>query len=131
MKNAGMASLTISGCNGANDWSDRWRASSRMAWAVKDIMIVADQLAGNASSISRESSTMVSGWWPFSNSAYLKACAIDEEAAEQAVLLAGDPVSVMVAADEDDGGEGGSIRGRFNELHVSRPSEIATFIALR
>src|SRR5579883_575573 len=33
------------------------------------------QLPGKVSSILRDSSTMVSGWWPFSNSAYLKAWA--------------------------------------------------------
>ena len=48
-------------------------------------------------------------------------CAVDEEAAKQAVLFARDPVAAAVSADKDHGGCGGATRGRFDELHVVCP----------
>jgi hypothetical protein len=48
--------------------------------------------------------------------------AADEQAAIEAVLLLGDPLSPLVAANEDDGG-GRAARGRFDEFHFCIPSE--------
>jgi hypothetical protein len=45
--------------------------------------------------------------------------AIDEQAAIKAVLLLGDPLAALVAADEDDG-RCRAARGRFDEFHVSQ-----------
>jgi hypothetical protein len=47
---------------------------------------------------------------------------IDEQAAKEAVLFLGDPVASSIAADEDDGANLGTPRGRFDEFHVQCPS---------
>src|ERR1700758_5168182 len=48
--------------------------------------------------------------------------AVDEQAAKQAVLLAGNPVAVPVSADKDHIGRGRVTRWRFDKLHVHSPS---------
>ena len=47
---------------------------------------------------------------------------VDEETAIETVLLLGDPMAAAVLADKDDAGRG-TARGRFDELHVSIPSD--------